>query len=604
MSCAATSHLRIYKDKAIAVTDCGDIWVLDLPGRKIERIIPSYAHFYAVTIMDGLIFTAPTSEPRPKDAARVFDLYSGKELATLPINATDLFAVGDRLLAVERKFMDPSPISVYRIDVAALRNGEWRKEKVLKDCDRAAQLVSTGDLYGALDLCRSTGVESMVDEVRTSPGIRDRLGRHAIRLGQTLDGARDAVRLLEALEVAAPDPWVRQALVEAQLRARVMDGEPVTALTAGEQATEFGRALELAPRSQLGRSFDIDFGAFSNLIHFSGSYVFVGRYGTRRDTHSGGASVGVFDRSSFDELASIPIAGDDPSFQDAVASMTSDDRHLYVRVGYRDEDEGKKVGRPNFFVVDKQTLKVLRSAVALGPSSLFMHRNKLLACDCDEDVNPSCHALDPATGKTTEEPQLVCLSSRTNQETAVVGRRLSLEGGSSLLATTKDYLVAGAGHDRRTSFLAYPRSGVGQPVALRFAEPETLESVLLTDGNVLLLAERQRQGLRVKQLSLPSGAVRTLFGMPTTQTRVPIFLAHGPTLFVGLGRDLLLFDLKDGQLFRYLQDFISGGFADNGHGLDSRRIDRLLVDRDHLIALTFSGAGSRIVPLHVLPAAK
>jgi hypothetical protein len=198
----------------------------------------------------------------------------------------------------------------------------------------------------------------------------------------------------------------------------------------------------------------------------------------------------------------------------------------------------------------------------------------------------------------------MCLPGHTPQEAEVGERHPNLDAARRVLATTRDYLVAGAGRDRSNSFLVYPRSGVGQPVALRLAEPQTLESVLGTDRNHLLLGERQRQGLRVKQLGLPSGEVRTLFGVATTPTRIPIFLAHEQTLFLALGRDLLLFDLNSGRLLRYLQDFISGGFADNGNGLDSHRIDRLLVDRGHLIALAFRGAGSRIVPLNELPLAR
>ena len=56
--------LRVYGNKAVIVANCGEILVYDLPTRRLERTIPAYAHFYAVAILDGLIFTAPSSDPQ------------------------------------------------------------------------------------------------------------------------------------------------------------------------------------------------------------------------------------------------------------------------------------------------------------------------------------------------------------------------------------------------------------------------------------------------------------------------------------------------------------------------------------------------------------
>lgn len=604
VSCAATTHLRLYKDKATVVSDCGDIWVIDLTGRKIERVIPSYAHFYAVAVMDGLIFTAPTSEPRLKNQARVFDLYSGKELAILPINATDLFVAGNRLLAVEREFAKPSLMTLYAVDTAALRGGQWRTEKAMRDCGVADRLEAAGDLYGAITMCREAGLESMLEEARSMPAVREMLRRHAVRLGRSLDGARDAIRLLEALQAIAPDPQQKSALTEARLKARVLDGESVGTLTPEEQATPFGRVLELAPRSQRGLSKSIDFGAFSNLFHFSGEHLYIGRYGSRRGS-DGGATVGVFDRVTLQELDSIPIAADDHDYQDSVASLVTDERHLYVGVQYRYEDEGAKAGRPNFCVIDRKTRKLVRSVYVAAPPSLYLREGELLACACPGDTGDGCHALDPTTGKASARPRLACVAQPIGGDTTVMELPGSPERSLRVVAATRDYAVTRDSYDRKAPYQLYPRSGPGQPTPLKLdgVGPEALEQLLAVSGNMLLIGDRLRHGLKIKRLDLPAGKVQNLAAVPTAPSRIAVPLVHGQTLLLGLGRDLLLIDLRNGQLRRYLKDFIAADFRDNGHGLDRHRIDRLMIDGGRLIAISFYGDNSRIVPLSELPLA-
>lgn len=601
VSCAATTHLRLYRDKATVVTDCGDIWVMDLPSRKIERVIPSYAHFYAVAIMDGLIFTAPTSEPRLMNQARVFDLYSGKELAILPINATDLFVAGNRLLAVEREFAKPSLITLYAVDGAALRGGQWRMKKALRDCGAADRLEAAGDLYGAIAVCREAGMESMLEEARGTHAVRDMLRRHALRLVRSLDGARDAIGLLEALQIIAPNAQQQSALVEARLKAGVLDGEKVSALTPEEQATPFGRSLEISPRSQRGQSRDIDFGAFSNLFHFSGKHLYVGRYGSRGGG-AGGSGVGVFDRATLEELDSIPIAMDD---QDSVESLTTDARYLYVGVAHQGQTDSTEADGANLFVIDRKTTKLVRSLFVAAPSSLHLSDGELLACACPVDSGNGCYALNPVTGKTAARPRLTCMAKPLGRDTMVVRLPESSQPPLNVVAATRDYLVTGGNYGRKPSYQVYPRSGPGQPVPLTSdgLRPGALDRLLAVSDNMLLVGELLRHGLNIKRLDLPSGTVHTLAAVPTAPSRMAVPLVHERTLLIGLGRDLLLIDLRNGQLRRYLKDFIASDFRDNGHGLDRHRIDRLMIDNGRLIALSFYGDNSRIVPLSDLPLA-
>ena len=594
VSCAATGPLRIHGDKAVIVANCGEILIYDLPTRQLERTIPSYAHFYAVAIIDGLIFTAPKSGPKQKDSAHVYDLYTGKELAVLPINATDLFAKGNRLLAVESDLTKPSPMTLYSVDTLALRSGQWRVEQVLKECQKAEALwIDSGDLYGAIGLCQSAGIEGLVEDSNNFKSILSVIRQYAFWLGKTLDRSRDAARILEALQRTAPDEQINRALIEVRLKTRVIEGNEVDSLTAEEQRTDFARALDIGNHLKGAETKNIEFGAFSNVFHFSGNRIYVGRYNFRSCSDCG-ASIGVLDRNTFKEIASIPIAPDDQEYQDYITSITSDENRIYASVEYRYE----QAGRPNFFMIDKASLNILKKAQVEDPSTLIVESGQLLSCKKHEQ---GCKMLDPVTTKTVDAPDKVCVIGGERGDNTVARFPSDQAESSLFVALTKDYLVGHASWPKGTHYIFYPRVPDSKPISVQLSPPDLLDRPISISGNEILVFEGTRKGQLIKLVSVPTGVTKTLFGLPSyDRSRIPVPLLHNRTLFVALGRDLLIFDIKNNLLQRYIKNFIPAAFKDNGNGLDMNRINRLMIDRERLIALTSYGENSQIVPLSSL----
>lgn len=596
VSCAATWPLRVYEDKAVIVTNCGEILVYDLPSRRLERTIPSYAHFYAVAIIDGLLFTVPTSEPRQADTARVYDLYTGRELAVLPINATDLFAKGTRLLAVQRQFAKPSLMTLYSVDPAALRGGQWRSAEVVTRCQKAVTLADSGDLYGAIRLCESAGVQGLLNEAKSSPHILAVVRQYALWLAKTFDRSGDAAVVLEKLREIAQDPEVDRALAEARLKNRVLNGNDPGARTQEERQTAFGVALAAGERPIRAETRDIDFGAFSNVFSFSGNRVYVGRYGCRRCSASG-ASIAVFDRDTFKQVDEIPIAPDGSKYQDAIRSIVADDNHIYASVTYRYEH----AGRPNFVVIDKRSLKVLKKAHVDAPPHLIMDKGQLLACGCSFTGDQSCVTLDPVTTRTTEIVDAVCAPEDGMNDNVVTRVRGALPAQNRFIALTKDYLIGRPSFPKDAPYVLLPRQG-GQPIPMRSTSDAPLDWPLSISGNFILTSEATRNARIIKLVSVPSGAPQSLIGLPVSRLRSPALLLHDQILFIGLGHDLIVFDVQKRMLRRYIRNFIPAPFQDNGHGLDMNVINRLMIDRGRLIALTFYGANSRIARLSDLTA--
>lgn len=587
VSCAATWPLGVYKDKAVVIANCGDILVFDLSTHQLVQTIPSYSHFYAVAILDGLIFTTPTSEPRQRDNAHVYDLSTGKELAVLPINATDLFVKGNRILAIEREFAKPSLMTLYSVDVSAIRSGNWREDRILSECLKAQLLLTDSrDLYAAIDMCKATGIEGLVGGAEIPKAILPVAKRYALWLSQTLDRGRDAIPILEILRRIAPDEDIERTLANIKLKTAILSGSKLGPLTKEEQETPFSRILKRGDQFTHVETKNVNFGSFPNLFLFSGDRIYVGRY-------SNGTSIGVLDRRTLDEIADIPIAPDDNTYQDNVFSIASDKKHIYAVVAYRYE----QAGRPNFFVIDKESFKTLKSTQLQLLSTLITDGDMLLSCGCHFTTDQRCKLVDPIALKTEDIPGKVCIQNEFGSESVV-----SFSGantlGSRYVANTNDYLVAKASGPRDAPYLFYPKTG-GAPKTVQFGATDSLSWPVAVEGNSIIVKVAMRNGALIKQVNATTGTALTLLGVPTTSQRYPVVALYKQTLFIGFGRDLIVFDLTSNQIHRYIKDYIVSSQGPSSN-IDANQIVRLIVDRDRLIALTFRGENSRVVRLEDL----
>jgi hypothetical protein len=478
-------------DKAVLIANCGEMHVLNLKSFSVEHSIRRYAFFYSMALSDGLIFTSAIDAP---DGVVVFDMETGSEVARLPIVASTIAIKGDILLAAAAPVSPGAdakwPMEIYRINTKAIRNGAWLEARVAQQCRQAgAELANTRDLYAAISLCKQAGVGGYVQSAAIPEAVLQAFRWYGIWLSRSLDNGAEAVRVLEKAQAAQPDPEAALALTEARLKARVVGRDAAGELSAAERQTEFGKVFESGTPPAKTILKTIEFGVFSDQFLFSGDRLYVGRYGCGDKRCDGGATLGVFDRDTLNELASVQIAPDDREYQDAITSITADDHHIYTCVEYLYQQQE----RPNFFIVDRKTLQVIKRE----------HTKSGKACAKNEKAN--------------------------DNTVTVVGTQ-----------------------------------------------------------------ETDRQLIK---LATPSGGTQTLFGLPVTPSSPLLPLLHEQTLYVGYGRDLLIYDLGHHRLRRYIKGFIPAGFTDNGHGLDENRIERLMIDHGRLIALTFRGTNSVIMRL-------
>ncbi len=589
--CGNTGPLLVYRNTAVVVANCGEIWVLDLPKRKLVHTIPAYSLFYAAAIMDGLLFTAPKGEPRQRDNAHVFDLATGKDLAVLPINATELFVDGDRLLAVEWEFAKPSPMTVYRVNTAAIRGGDWREQKILAECEKAQGILSTSkDIYRAIDTCKSTGIEGLIVEGKIPTKLIPVAKQYALWLSDILDQGHQAIPLLETLIKIAPTQELERALVNAKLTARVLEGQILGPLTEEERNTRFARLLEDGNQLKGIDTKNIFFGSFSNLFHFSGSRIYIGRYAR-------GASIGVLDRKTFDQIGEVAIAPDDNTYQDNIFSITSDKKHIYASVGYRYE----QAGRPNFFVIDKSSLAVTKKSQINAPGSLVIDGDNLLACGCGITTDGACKAVNVETFETRDVDGKICVRSEVFgaiDSNMLVPWQTKNRRGEQYVASTKDYVVAKTYGPRDRPYIFFPKSG-GTPRTVGYGERDSLSWPRAIDGNTIVVTENTQDTVRINGIDASTGIEKTLFGVPIKPFRGPAIAASHGIMFVGIGRDLVVYDLSDRSVRRYIKDYIVAP-PNRASNIDANQITRLLIDEDRLLALTFRGENSRVARLNDL----
>lgn len=543
--------LQVSGNNVFVVTDCGDVSAYDLESLKLKYTIPALANFASIALIEDLLFVSPVDKNDEK-IVHVYSADSGKELSIEPIKGKYLFANNDRLLSVEFNFSKTSPMWLYEISQEEITSGARILSRVVSECTKAKNAAAQGDIYRAISLCESGGILAAIKNGEDSAVLQPFIKDYGIWLSQTLSRYSESIQILEKIAVNG-DKSVEEHIAEANLKSRFFSNQiGVHPATERERMTRFGQ-LSLMPKPS-GREVSVDFGAFDNLFHFSGEQVYVGAWGC---SSGDGVSLRIYDRSTFELIKSVLIEGCDDDYQDTIESIATDDSKIYLSIGYRYESKD----RTDFISINRKTL-VTEAEKHLSAGTLFFNEGKLFSCDCGGS-NSGCTSIDPISF-TKHDEAMECRNNGYSDEA-----RLRLPQSGEMLGATK----ASAQGDIKNIPLSsdYPKVGVvsgdrGVSVQITITPSQSSPARVIADLK-----------------TLPNAGVATL--------------ANDNLLFIGNGHDLLIYDLNGFQLRRYIKDFIPNSFANNGFGVDTNRISRLLVDRGRLLALTFNGQNSQLIDL-------
>lgn len=573
--------LRIAGDKAVVGANCAQLAIVDLPSARIERLIPMASLHQSFAIAEGLVFTVDPDGKAPD--VRVIEIATGRELARLGIDASFLAMQGKSLLAMNSKdYSTPARFTLYEVDFAKIRSETSRVVRVVNGCRTAEQaFVRQGDLHVALEACEKAGISGYIEEADLSPELRGAVVTYARWLTLSLSRYSEGLAILERLHRARPSSELESLITIGKRKALFLDPPPL----------EVKQSLEPEPRGVTRAS--IDFGAFQNLIEFSGDRIYIARWACGQNDDAG-VTLEVLERSSFRHIKSIAVAGCDEEQQDAITAIGIVPGYIVLGLAYRYEEEG----RPTFAVVDARSLDIIKKGVVMQSiASLKVWKGRLL--DCTTDGNPTLR-FDPVEGRfvaAMEDDSVAC----ANDAPVPLATRESEASRSKFVAETPRFRIYEITKWPLKSYrITDKSSGVSRDAGAMARDYWRVLSIPGRDALVLEYVSGQRR-LRFSRFDIETQSDVVLFelNLDNRPIAVNIWTRY---LFVALGRDLIVYDLERRIIVAYEKDLIREGFLNNCCGVDRDGINSLLLDNTRLIALTFDGANSRVIDLSVYAA--
>lgn len=352
-------------DRAVLITNCGEMHVLDLKSFSVERSIPRYSHFYSTALYKGLIFT--TTEKQ--NGIVVFDMNSAAEVARFPIPASYLFIKGDILLAAEapvNRLKDSSwPMQTYRINADSIRSGEWKNQSIINACSEASQAIQNGDdIYQAARLCEDSGIHGVINSGNIPADVLPHVVNYATWLSQTLHRYDESLHIFDKLRKlgAEANP---EAVNEAILKKNVFDAAiDLKTLNINSSGT-FAKALKLGLNQKPTRTIQLP--KLEGQLRFIDKNIYAPRWGCSPNPDGGGVGIEVYNRDTFNHITWLKVYDCDEEQQDNIEAITADKSKLYVRTGFRYPDET----RTNYFVFDKSSWKLVTQKVFSSSTDAF-----------------------------------------------------------------------------------------------------------------------------------------------------------------------------------------------------------------------------------------
>lgn len=567
----ANGQLNILKNKLIAETTCGAIRIYQLPNLTLERTIPSYSTHSAITVNNGLIFSSSVFQGGQHGDTRVFDLNTGKQLAVLPVKGDYLFSIDNKLISVIRRFSKTSDISVYQYDVSQLKSSDIRFIKI-RDAFKSAENVmkGTGDVYLALQICDKASLSSMIEEPAIPDEMIPVLYRYAVWLSQTYDNFSRAKPIFDYLKNKMDAEKLLPHIETVTLKEYIIKEEGYADLNnlTNNPAT-FAKKVQLGSKDAVKKS--IDFGAFTGLIKFHKDKIYIGRWG-RRSGHrhfDAPSSLLVLDRKKYNVIKEIDIVPYDPEQQDNISNIAFDENNIYLSIAYRFDDPG----RTNFVVVDNKTLTIQSTE----KPQFF---NDSLFCDTFyDDIKKDLN-------------NYVCPAMLSNYGALIEIKRPGLRG-LSIDAVSKNYFVTKKRIGSETGYKKVHRTKEIPGTEIHISGKPDIYAI--PESDTLILRHYIDGVVSYSLYDMPTDKGKTLIRLKAVNNKYPGIALTSMYAFLSYGRDLIILNLKNNTIEKYISGFISEGYKDNGHGVDVNKISRITIDGDKLIVLTFSGVNNRVV---------
>ena len=377
------------KDRLFFSDICGKIYeydiktnerkiVFDLGALDIRSGLHKFSSLNFDINDDGLLIAVHSNkESYPK----LIDIKSGQLLKTLTVKNIPDFIMIDigRLYFIYSDWLGKkSKIEIYTYDKSLLYSDTFYASNLKNEHESALRLYrETKDFYNAIEMLENADIQLMLKGNR-QVAIADKiniLNDYAYFLSLTYDRYKEAIPLLEQVIRLSQDrtsAYINMADVYSKLY-KYEKPKKETLQKAKDYYETYKRLMsekgvsknilkrdfmELKEKS-LVKKLNVNInGTNLNELLFWKDKIFAGEYGCYSSNRTGSPIVYVYNRDNYSLLRELKIMECDTEQQDNISSLTVKDNKLFVRTGYRYEDDK----RPNLFIYDLKTLKYIEKS--------------------------------------------------------------------------------------------------------------------------------------------------------------------------------------------------------------------------------------------------
>lgn len=577
---------QIFNDAyAIVQGNCGQYFVVDLENKKLLYGLPEFAesNFYKIAVADRHIIIRPDKDI-PSDTrlentepVSILDIETGAVVAKQHLPHGSLLSYGNKIILKRVRKYRTLDIEVYGLNDDVLSDADGRMNLITKTAKEAR---SKPDPYQSLRHFESVALDPLISENIKDLGSEQfqSLIDYARYLALNPHRVEEGIEILERVIEAYPtDSKLGKLFTAATLRAKLFEVD-----SQAREATLAGNWLPVEERpifaSGTGQHA-INFGAFSEQIHFHDEKVIIACWDCEADGQAR-SGIEIYDRDSWEHLASIPVMQSDSGKQASIANLIVSNDRIYVSVHNRYPDPGEK----NLFVYDLNTYEKL--AEVAGPSNGTMQEfeeSQSNACVCNRQEClyfnlKNLEMSDKADGDDLICPRSVLEASREEE----------------IIKSSSRYYVTRRG---RQDLTFHPLNAPDQaiPFPFRVSNLGWDQVYFYDDGAKAVIMDKSLDVMRLYTFDIASKTNEILIEIPLGSHFSVV--SGDQALFISLGRTILAIDLKTGKIIDWADPFLST--SSDSTQQRPQRIDRLVVDRGNLIALGRNGP-SRIIDLHKL----
>lgn len=598
-------------NRVVLQRNCGELVIYDLPSRAIERVIPRYAIHSSVAIVDELIFALNTSQFKPGEDGRVFDLLTGEELGALTLPGHRLIGLRNGLITMGGTYSGSrdSVMSVFAVDHASYRDLALRTRRLVDGFQTLRTRGKVGDTYAQITDLEDIGARGfawrLANGSELAPSVTQALRKYGELLAATFTRSNEGIALLRVLAERDPkDLSLASTLANAIQRVQTLSGSASSQKGTDLRNPSATASPLLSRRLSEPVSAPSAGATLGGAVRSDGEHIFVGWRDCNAAHKSSGVRVDVFDRISLKRLAVVPIAPCEDSESPQIDSLELTTEHLIANLSNRTTS----VALDHVAVIDRRSLEPRNRKV--DRQSEVVYRFSMegsLICDCEK---ARCSVFDVetwrATGTVPKVPRdLQCPGNSPSEEEcykcASPRAPNDIEGHGVLLGFSDKYLALQVrdSRDHNAYKLRFVSTADGRDSAQALAVRNTMFRGFTGDGTSILLSTQENDTGFLRIHDIAGGRTTTLLDFAPRYSGIPT-AAYGQYVLVGYGRDLYVYDSVRMRLVWFEPDFIDGGFRNNGSGLDRNQIARFVIVGHRVFVVTFDGKESRSLDMEKL----